>query len=150
MIPVALHRCEGELPFVKAEDDMDLQVLQVNLEAGLWVLRVRIKPGVTQMRHKHTGEVIAYTLSGSWKYLLYPEINEKGSYLYEPAGSVHTLHCLDSNTEDTDVVFVIRGANLYLDEDDNVSQVVDAAVALEVYQRLCAESGLGSPSVIGV
>lgn len=48
-------------------------------------------------------------------------MNIAGSYLYEPAGSVHTLHVPATNTESTEVSFAIRGANLNLDEQGNVA-----------------------------
>ena len=125
-IPAALHRAENDLPFVEFQEGVVFQLLHVNLEAALWVVRVRLEPGVTIQRHKHTGEVFAFTLSGSWKYLEYPEINTAGSYLYEPAGSIHTLHVPATNSEVTDVWFAVRGANLNLDEAGNVESVLDA------------------------
>jgi len=92
-IPPALHRAETDLPFVYYQDGVTFQLLHADVEAGLWVVRVRFQPGVTLQRHKHTGEVFAFTISGSWKYLEYPEVNTGGSYLYEPAGSIHTYMC---------------------------------------------------------
>ena len=126
-----------------------MQVLHVDVEGALWVIRTRIKPGTTVQRHKHTGEVFAFTIAGAWKYLEYPEVNTAGSYLYEPAGSVHTLHVPEDNEGITDVWFAIRGANLNLDEDGNVDSVLDAGAILETYLRLCDEQGLGRPPVIG-
>ena len=120
-IPTAIHRGEGELPFVALGDGTHLQLLHIDIEHGLWVIRTRFEPGVTIPRHKHTGEVFAVTLAGAWKYLEYPEINRAGFYLYEPAHSVHTLHALEDNNELTDVWFAIYGANLNLDDDGTCS-----------------------------
>jgi len=110
---------------------------------------LRAEPGQTIQRHRHTGEIFAFTLAGSWKYLEYPEVNVAGSFLYEPAGSVHTLHFPETNTETTDVWFVLHGANLNLDAEDNVESVLDASAALAVYRAACRESGLPEPDVIG-
>lgn len=148
-IPAALHRSESELPFVTYQEGVAFQLLQVDIEAGLWVVRVRFQPGSTIQRHKHTGEVFAFTLKGAWKYLEYPEVNTAGSYLFEPAGSVHTLHVLKSNQEVTDAWFAVRGANLNLDEQGNVESVLDAATVLEVYLARCREEGHPPPNVIG-
>lgn len=147
-IPAALHRGEEELPFVSYQEGVSFQLLQADIEAGLWVVRVRAKPGVTIQRHKHTGEVFAYTIAGSWKYLEYPDVNTAGSYLYEPAGSVHTLHVLKSNTGVTDMWFAIRGANLNLDEQGRVESVLDAGAVLEIYLARCREEGHAHPNVI--
>jgi 2,4'-dihydroxyacetophenone dioxygenase len=148
--PSALHRAERDLPFVTFFEGLDFQLLQASIEHGLWVVRTRFKPGVTISTHRHTGEVFAVTFSGSWRYLEYPEVNTAGSYLFEPAGSRHTLHVPATNTEVTDVWFAIRGANLNLDEQDNVASVWDATFMIETYLDLCAKAGHGLPAVIGL
>ena len=102
-LPQSLHRGENELPFVPYQEGVVFQLLQVNTEAGLWVIRVRAEPGVTIQKHRHTGEVFAFTIQGAWKYLEYPEVNVAGSYLFEPAGSIHTLHVPKTNKVVTDV-----------------------------------------------
>lgn len=149
-IPAASHRGEQEFPFVTIMDGVMVQVVHADIKAGLWVTRMRAQPGVTLQRHKHTGEVFAFTLSGSWCYLEYPEINRAGSYLHEPAGSVHTLHVPPGNTGITDVWFAIRGANIYLDDAGNVTSVTDAAKAVERYLQACTEAGHPAPDVIGL
>lgn len=148
-VPTALHRAESDLPFVEVAEGVELQLLQVDIEGGLWVIRNRFAPGATIPTHKHTGEVFAFTQAGAWKYLEYPEVNTAGSYLFEPAGSVHTLHVLDSNTEVTDVWFAIRGANLNYDENGDIAMVIDAGFVLELYLTMCEMNGLPRPDVIG-
>ena len=147
--PMALHRRETDLPFVPYQEGVAFQLNQVDIEGGFFVVRLHGEPGRTIQRHKHTGEVFAFTLAGSWRYLEYPEINTAGSYLYEPAGSVHTLHFPETNTETTDVWFVLHGANLNLDAADRVESVLDASAALEFYRAACREAGLPEPDVIG-
>lgn len=149
-IPTAILRAESELPFVELGDGSTLQLLQVDIDQGLWVVRTRFAPGMTVQTHKHTGPVLAYTTSGSWKYLEYPnDVNRAGSYLFEPAGSVHTLHVPEDNEEITDVFFAIHGANLNLDPDGNVEMVIDAGGMRDFYFAMCEAAGLGRPPVIG-
>ena len=148
-VPRALHRGESDLPFVDLGDGTHLQLLQVDVEGGLWVIRTKFEPGVTVQTHKHTGEVFAFTISGSWKYLEYPEVNRAGSFLYEPAGSVHTLTVPDDQTDMTDVWFAIYGANLNLDADGNVEMVIDAGLVRDTYFALCEAEGHPRPDVIG-
>jgi quercetin dioxygenase-like cupin family protein len=148
-LPTALHKGEGELPFVAYQEGVTFQLNQVDIEAGFFVVRVRGEPGRTIQRHKHTGEVFAFTLAGSCKYNASPEIYTAGSFLYEPAGSVHTLHFPETNAETTDVWFVLHGANLNLDAEGNVESVLDASTALTVYRAACRDAGLPDPDVIG-
>jgi 2,4'-dihydroxyacetophenone dioxygenase len=147
--PSAIHRGEGELPFVEIQPGALLQLLQVDLANGVWVVRNRFEPGTTLQTHKHTGHVYAFTQVGSWHYLESPEaVNVPGSYLYEPAGSVHTLHVPDSDDGVTDVWFTIYGANLNLDRDGGVELVIDAHSILRFYRMLCEAQGVADPPVV--
>lgn len=149
-LPTAILRSESELPFVDLGDGSLLQLLQVDVDQGLWVIRTKFAAGMTVDTHKHTGSVLAFTMSGSWKYLEYPnDVNRAGSYLFEPAGSVHTLHVPPDNDEVTDVFFAIHGANLNLDADGNVTTVIDAGGIRDFYFAMCEADGHERPPVIG-
>jgi 2,4'-dihydroxyacetophenone dioxygenase len=150
VVPTAVHRGQDQLPFVTFPDSVRMQLLQVDLANGVWIVRSLFPPGVTVQTHKHTGNVYAFTQSGRWHYLESPEaVNTAGSYLFEPAGSVHTLHVPPDNVGDTDVWFVINGANLNLDTEGNVEAVIDAASVLAGYRKLCAsEHGVSDPPVV--
>lgn len=147
--PSALHRGAEDLPFVNLVEGVDMQLMQVDLQNGLWIGRFTFEAGTTVQTHRHTGEVYAYTNAGSWRYLEYPEVNRAGSYLFEPAGSTHTLHAPADNDVLTDVFFVVRGANLNLDEDGKVESIFEAKTALKIYRKGCEELGLPQPDVIG-
>ncbi len=90
------------------------------------------------------------TFSGSWKYLEHPELNVAGSYLFEPAGSSHTLQVAATNTETTEAWFAIRGANLNLNAAGDVESVWDASFVRDTYLALCAQAGHSQPKVIGL
>ena len=72
-------------------------------------------------------------------------MNRAGSFLYEPAGSVHTLQCVEDNTH---VWFQMYGANLNLDADGNIESAVDGALTLAAYYMLCEAEGLPRPNVL--
>ena len=148
--PPTIHRGEDDLPYVELGDGVSLQLLQVDLAQGVWVLRNRFAAGTTIKTHKHTGHVYAFTEAGCWYYLESPDArNTAGSYLYEPAGSTHTLHVPASNDEATEVSFVIHGANLDLDDEGRVEMEIDAPTILEFYRAVCAEQhGMPDPPVV--
>jgi 2,4'-dihydroxyacetophenone dioxygenase len=123
-VPTAVHIGADDLPFVDIGDGSLLKVLQVKEREGLWIVENIFKAGYEVQKHRHTGPVYAYTTSGAWKYKEYDYVNRAGSFLYEPANSVHTLQAVE---DDTRVWFQIYGANLNLDENDNVVSVYDAA-----------------------
>jgi len=149
IFPQATLRDESDCPFVDLPDGSQLQLVQVDLDEGLWVVRSRFPAGSRIATHKHTGSVHAFTLSGSWKYEEYPEVNTAGSYLFEPAGSVHTLTVPEDNPDVTEVWFAVHGANLDYDDEGNIVAVIDAAYILDGYRALCEVQGFAAPNVIG-
>jgi 2,4'-dihydroxyacetophenone dioxygenase len=144
-VPTAVHIGADELPFVDIGDGSTLKVIQVKEAEGLWIVENVFQAAYEVQRHKHTGPVYAYTTSGAWKYKEYDYVNRAGSFLYEPAGSVHTLQVLE---DDTHVWFQMYGANLNLDADGNVDSVVDGALTLAAYCMLCEAEGLPRPNVL--
>jgi 2,4'-dihydroxyacetophenone dioxygenase len=146
--PSAIHRDDSSLPYVTVDQGIELKVLQIKVREGLWVIRNRFAPGARVQRHKHTGTVFAFTTRGGWRYRESDFVNTPGSYLHEPAGSVHTLEVPETNTEPTEVWFAITGANLNLDADGNVETGVDAGLVLQVYLMTCEANGLPRPDVI--
>ena len=92
----AVHVGHSDLPFFNLLEGTQLQLLRVDLDQGIWVVKVRWTPGFVVERHYHTGPVHAVTLSGRWYYTEQPhEVNTAGSYLFEPSGAVHTLKVAD-------------------------------------------------------
>ena len=144
-IPTAIHRADDDLPWVDIGEGSLLKVLQIKEREGLWVIRNRFMPGYKVQTHKHTGPVYALTSSGAWRYQESDFVNTAGSFLYEPAGSVHTLTCVEA---DTQVWFHMYGANLNLDPDGNVESITDGAGTLAAYYLLCEAQGFPRPNVL--
>ena len=144
----AVHLGEDDIPWVDTGTGVEIKLVQADVELGLWIVRNRFVPGSVVQKHKHTGQVFGYTLSGAWKYAEYPYVNRAGSFLFEPAGSEHTLTVLDDTTELTDVWFQVYGANLNLDADGNVESITDAAGIYAAYMAMCESQGLGRPNVL--
>ncbi|MCU1460496.1 MAG: Cupin 2 conserved barrel domain protein [Acidimicrobiales bacterium] len=144
-VPTAVHIGKDDLPFVDIGDGSKLKVIHVDVNAGLWIVENIFQAGYDVQKHKHTGPVYAYTVSGAWKYKEYEYVNRAGSFLYEPAGSVHSLTAVEDATQ---VWFQIYGANLNLDAEGNVESITDAAGVLAAYHLLCEAAGLPRPNVL--
>ena len=141
----ATHLSTDQIPFVEIGDGNKLRVLQVKAQEGLWIVENIFQAGFEVQTHRHTGPVWGYTTTRAWKYKEYDYVNRAGSFLYEPAGSVHTLQCVE---DDTRVWFHMTGANLNLDADGQVESVTDGAVSLLGYLALAEAQGLGRPPVL--
>jgi hypothetical protein len=140
--PTAVHIGKDDLPFVEIGGGNKIQVDEPN---GLWIVENIFQAGFEVQTHRHTGPVYGYTTSGAWKYKEYDYVNRAGSFLYEPAGSVHTLTCIEDNTQ---VWFQMYGVNLNLDENGNIDSVSDGAGSLAAYLAMCEAQGFGRPNVL--
>ena len=68
-LPVGPEDCREAAAAAARNMGVQLQVLQVDLANGMWVIRNRFQPGAVIAAHRHTGSVLAFTISGSWHYL---------------------------------------------------------------------------------
>lgn len=143
--PTAVHIGGDELPWVEIGGGNKLRVIQVRETEGLWIVDNIFQNGFSAPKHRHTGPVWGHTTSGAWKYAEYDYVNRAGSFLYEPAGSIHTLVCVE---DDTLVRFHMYGVNLNLDADGNVESVTDGAGTLAAYYALCEMQGIARPNVL--
>jgi len=136
---------ENNVPLIKNSlgAGVHFKPLRLDMENGVWVVLATFEPGARIPLRYHTGEVDAWTISGSWFYLEYPDqVQTAGSYLFEPASSVHTLCCPDSNTEDTVVFFRVKGANVNFNDDGSFHSILDAALITHLTGALAADQGL--------
>jgi 2,4'-dihydroxyacetophenone dioxygenase len=143
--PLAIHKGADELPWVEIGNGNKLKVIMVDEGQGLWIVENIFQSGFDVLTHKHTGPVYGYTVSGAWKYKEYDYVNRAGSFLFEPAGSVHTLTCIEDNTQ---VWFQMYGSNLNLNPDGSVESITDGAGTLAAYYALCEAQGLPRPNVV--
>lgn len=92
-IPLSIADAEpaAHLPWARwAMKGAYFKLLSANLETDRFTLLIRIEGNVEAPRHRHIGAVEGMVLAGEFHYHDHPEESFKaGSYLFEPAGSVH-------------------------------------------------------------
>jgi len=152
-VPESFHAAAADLPWAQGwagDPRIALKLLMADVEGARFAVRMTFAPGTLVAAHKHTGEVHAITYAGEWSYLEYPDSppNRDGSYLFEPPGSTHTLKVADHAEGLTDVLFVIYGALLHLDDAGQVVAVTDAASVLREYPQALREQGQPVPQAV--
>ena len=144
-----LHVAHDDLEFVPIAEGVEVKVVHVDLKQGLWIVFNRFHPGSNIPPHYHTGQVYGVTLQGRWYYKESPdEINAPGSYIFEPAGSTHTLVVPEDQEGPTIVWFAIYGCNVNLDDEGGLDLMVDAATMLNGYRMLTEAMGLSAEKTI--
>jgi 2,4'-dihydroxyacetophenone dioxygenase len=135
-----------QIPMLKdlVAPGIHIQPLRLDPERGEWVFLATLAPGCKLPLHYHTGPAHVWTIQGRWLYHEYPDDPQvAGSYLYEPAGSVHTFYCPEDNTEDTIAFALIEGAQLNFNEDGTFHSVLDATGLQYLTETAAAAQGVG-------
>ena len=155
IVPESFHAGSENLPWADdwaGDPNIKLKLLMADVEGGRYAVRMQFAPGVQVTPHKHTGEIHAFTLAGEWAYLEYPNSpsNTAGSYLFEPPGSTHSLKVADDVQGVTDILFIMYGAMIHLDEDGSVLGITDAESVLREYPELLRQQGKAVPEALPV
>lgn len=138
---------ENDIPVIRDAlgEGVSFRPLRLDLERNEWVVVATFAPGTGVPLHYHTGPAEVYTLKGRWIYKEYPsQPQTPGSYLYEPAGSVHTLFAPADNTEDTVIFVRVSGTNINFDEQGQFHSLLDALSLRHLTDTLTAQRGLAS------
>jgi 2,4'-dihydroxyacetophenone dioxygenase len=95
-------------------------------------------------RHRHTGTVIVYTVQGRWKYREHEWIAEKGSIVYETAGSSHTPEAIAPLDGEDDIVTlnIIQGELLFVNDKGQILAAEDWKSGWDRYEAYCRANGI--------
>jgi hypothetical protein len=137
--------CADELDWVPLRDGISFKPL--HFAADGYSLQLRVEPGTTIGRHRHTGEVNAYTISGSREIIETGEIVGPGTFVHEPRGNVDSWRC--AGGEPCVVQISLRGRVEYLDAGGNVTSHTDTHTARAAYLKWCDEHAVDPhPSLV--
>jgi 2,4'-dihydroxyacetophenone dioxygenase len=146
VVPTARHVNTETLPWVTHPGfNAEIRILQASLDPDFYVIHSLFGPGLRVPTHRHLGPVHGWTMRGSWVYVENDWVATAGSYVYEPADSIHTLYVPEDNDGPTETIFVICGGIEYLDEDGAVIAVSNAPTMLQSYFDAVEAAGLPRP-----
>lgn len=137
-----------DLPWAELAPGIEMKVLRTGAGSDRYTLMNRFAAGTVLPKHYHHGEVHAFTVAGSWGYQEYDWIATAGDYIFEPAGSIHTLMVPDDASEPAVVQFVIQQGLDFLDDDGNVFHVETAESITEMYLGCLDAAGIDRPTGI--
>lgn len=99
---------------------------------------LRVEPGTLIPRHRHTGEIHAFNLAGTRLLLDTDEVIGPGTYVHEPVGNVDSWKAIGD--EPCVIHIEVNGRIEHLDEEGNVTRVVDAASYRRQYEEWLARA----------
>jgi quercetin dioxygenase-like cupin family protein len=146
-LPTRLASDEA-IPWAEVGGGFAMKLFRRGHADGVYSMLNRFDPGFRAPRHRHLGEVHGYTLSGRWFYEEYDWVAGAGDYIYEPAGSVHTLVVPADNPGPTVVFFTVAQGLELMDDAGSVFLVQDAAGMELLYRVSLEKQGLGYPASV--
>lgn len=105
-------------------------------------LLLRVEPGTVVPRHRHTGEVHAFVLSGTRRIVGIDDDIGPGTYVHEPVGNIDSWSALGD--EPCIIHLEVNGRIEYIDEGGELLHYTDAGTARAAYLDWCRERG-GNP-----
>jgi 2,4'-dihydroxyacetophenone dioxygenase len=120
--------------------------IHLNVTGGFYTHLLKVKRSGVLQRHRHSGQVHAYVLKGSWFYLEHDWVAQAGSYVFEPPGETHTLTVPDDCSEMV-TLFTVHGALMYVDPEGNSLGYDDVFTRIEKYRAHFEAVGLGGDFV---
>lgn len=128
------------VPFTPYDDRVMQKYFKLDPVQGEMVLLMRAPADIDMARHHHTGTVIVYTISGSWKYKEHDWVAKPGSCVYETASTRHTPEGV--GTEDVVTFVIVKGELNYLDDNDQIIAVENWRTAMDRYLNYCQENNI--------
>lgn len=131
----------NEIPWVPQTDRVWFKPVRFDLSTGRWINLLKVLPGGTVNRHRHTGgQVMAYTIQGQWRYLERTWVAKPGTFVYEPPGDIHTL--VVDGEEEMITLFILEGTIQYLNDEDQVYYQDDVFTKLKLYKEYCQKHNI--------
>ena len=139
---------QDDIPWAELGPGVEMKMLRRGMSDRVYTMMNRFAPGFVAPTHLHLGDVHAYTIAGRWHYREYDWVAGAGDYIYEPAGSVHTLVVPEDNTEPTVAIFTIaEGIELY-DDDGEVFMTQNGETLDALYRAALECAGVPYPSAV--
>ena len=136
----------GDIPWVPQADGVWFRPLRISLGPGTWTNLLRVAGQGAVSLHRHAGPVEAWVVGGQWRYLQHDWAARAGSYVYEPAGDVHTLVTLGD--EEMITLFSVHGPIEYLGPGGEVAYRETAETKLRRYADFCASRDIQVAPII--
>ena len=128
------------MPFAPYSDDFLIKLIKVDPVRGEWITLLKVPPNSVLPKHHHSGTVMVYTLTGSWKYLEHDWIGTPGSFVFETAGSCHT----PASVGDDEVITlnIIQGDWNLMSPEGAVLAIENWRTMMERYLAFCKTKGI--------
>ncbi|CAK4024358.1 Hypothetical predicted protein [Lecanosticta acicola] len=110
-----------------------VKVLRMENRKGNYIIKLKTEPHAELGKHRHRGEVRAYTIAGNWGYHEYSWKGKPGDYITEMPGTIHTLWM----GEGSEVLFDVTGSIEFFNDDNTLRETMDGFSFWRLYVEHC-------------
>lgn len=125
-----------KLPWVPIGEGIDFRLLRTSKETGTWTVIFRCQEGSSFDRHRHLAAGEYYMIKGRMNYRAGVAVT--GDYGYEPLDAVHDCTVFEEYTE---LLFTNHGPVVYIDDDDQVTAVLDHVAVTQLTDEYLQQGG---------
>lgn len=146
-IETALIDVEGLpwMPFVPYSDDVFIKVIKIDPVRGEWVTLLKTPPYTELPMHHHSGTVMVWTVSGSWRYKENDWVATPGSFVFETAASRHTP--ITVGDEEVVTLNIVQGDWNIVSPEGAVLAIENWKSMMDRYLNYCKSQGIASIDV---
>ncbi|MEC8030242.1 MAG: 2,4'-dihydroxyacetophenone dioxygenase family protein [Pseudomonadota bacterium] len=128
-----------DLPWVPLAEGIDYRVLRTSAETGTWTVLLRAQAGSSFAKHRHLGPGEYFMVKGRMEYRAGSAV--AGDYGCEPLDAVHEETNFPVYSE---LYFTNHGPVVFLDDDDNVTSILDHRVLTQLAAAHSSEAKTAS------
>ncbi|MEY3887060.1 MAG: hypothetical protein RL650_1152 [Pseudomonadota bacterium] len=133
------------MPFAPYSDDIMIKVIKVDPIRGEWTTLLKTPPYSELPMHHHSGTVMVWTVSGSWRYKEHDWVATAGSFVFETAASRHTP--ITVGDEEVITLNIVQGDWNVMSPEGAVLAIENWKSMVDRYVNYCKNNGIDSVDV---
>lgn len=133
------------MPFAPYSDEIFLKLIKVDPIRGEWTTLLKLPPHTELPMHHHSGTVMVWTVTGSWRYKEHAWVARAGSFVFETAASRHTP--VTVGDDEVITLNIIQGDWNVMSPEGAVLAIENWKSMVDRYVNFCRSHGIDAVDV---
>ena len=133
------------MPFSPYSEEIFIKVIKVDAIRGEWTTLLKTPPYTELPMHHHSGTVMVWTVTGSWRYKEHDWVAKAGSFVFETAASRHTP--ITVGDEEVITLNIVQGDWNVMTPEGAVLAIENWKSMVDRYVNYCKSQGIEAVDV---
>ncbi len=133
------------MPFSPYSEEIFIKVIKVDAIRGEWTTLLKTPPYTELPMHHHSGTVMVWTVTGSWRYKEHDWVATPGSFVFETAASRHTP--ITVGDEEVITLNIVQGDWNVMTPEGAVLAIENWKSMVDRYVNFCKTQGIEAVDV---